>query len=139
MTPRFPTALRKKATIGIVSPASPQRDMSRLDKGIRYLEGLGYTVVVGDHARSRYAGYLAGSDAERLSDIHGMFADKRIDAIFCARGGYGSARLLNQLDYGLILKPLAILWFGSERQSEAIISNIFCCIRQNTSELEVLM
>jgi len=109
MTPRFPTALRKKATIGIVSPASPQRDMSRLDKGIRYLEGLGYTVVVGDHARSRYAGYLAGSDAERLSDIHGMFADKRIDAIFCARGGYGSARLLNQLDYGLIRKNPKIL------------------------------
>jgi muramoyltetrapeptide carboxypeptidase len=64
---------------------------------------------VGDHARSRYAGYLAGSDADRLSDIHGMFADKRIDAIFCARGGYGSARLVNQLDYGLIRKNPKIL------------------------------
>lgn len=102
MTPRFPTRLRKHGTIGIVSPASPQRDMSRLDKGIRYLEGLGYNVVVGDHARSRQSGYLAGTDAERLSDLHTMFADRRIDAIFCARGGYGSARLLDRLDYDLI-------------------------------------
>lgn len=109
MTPRFPTALRKKATIGIVSPASPQRDMSRLDKGIRYLEGLGYTVVVGDHARSRHAGYLAGTDDQRLADLHAMFSDKRIDAIFCARGGYGSARLLNRLDYGLIRRNPKIL------------------------------
>jgi len=109
MTPRFPTALRKKATIGIVSPASPQRDMSRLDKGIRYLEGLGYTVVLGQHARDHHAGYLAGTDDQRLSDLHTMFADKRIDAIFCARGGYGSSRLLNRLDYGLIRKNPKIL------------------------------
>lgn len=109
MTPRFPTALRNNATIGIVSPASPQRDMSRLDKGIRYLEGLGYTVVLGQHARDRHAGYLAGTDDQRLSDLHTMFADKRIDAIFCARGGYGSSRLLNRLDYGLIRKNPKIL------------------------------
>jgi muramoyltetrapeptide carboxypeptidase len=38
-----------------------------------------------------------------------MFADKRIDAIFCARGGYGSSRLLNRLDYGLIRKNPKIL------------------------------
>lgn len=109
MKPRFPTSLRKRATIGIVSPASPQRDMSRLDKGIRYLEGLGYTVVVGEHARSRYAGYLAGTDEERLSDLHTMFADPRIDAIFCARGGYGSARLLGNIDYELIKRNPKIL------------------------------
>lgn len=109
MTPRFPTALRKNATIGIVSPASPQRDMSRLDKGIRYLEGLGHTVVLGQHARDRHAGYLAGTDDQRLSDLHRMFADPRIDAIFCARGGYGSARLLSRLDYSLIRRNPKIL------------------------------
>ncbi len=102
MRPLFPAALRRGATIGIISPASPQRDISRLHKGIRYLESLGYHVRVGDAALRRHGGYLAGTDEERLSDIHTMFADRSVDAIFCARGGYGSARLLRGLDMTLI-------------------------------------
>lgn len=102
MKPLLPTAIPKNATIGIISPSSPQRDMSHLDKGIRYLEGLGYFVKLGRHARASYGGYLAGTDGERLSDIHEMFGDKQVDAIFCARGGYGSARLLPSLNASLI-------------------------------------
>lgn len=98
----LPTRLPKKATIGIVSPASPQRDKSLLDKGIRYLEGLGYTVRLGDNALAEYGGYLAGTDQQRASDIEKMFADPSINAIFCARGGFGCARILPLLNYGLI-------------------------------------
>ncbi len=43
-------------------------------------------------------GYLAGSDAVRLRDLHAAFADPDIDAIFCLRGGYGTPRLLDSLD-----------------------------------------
>ncbi|HYF03010.1 MAG TPA: LD-carboxypeptidase [Patescibacteria group bacterium] len=96
--------LRKNATIGIISTSSPQRDPTRLERGITYLESLGYRVELSKHALKSTAGYLAGTDEERLEDIHGMFADKRIDAIFCARGGYGSPRMLLKLDYELIRK-----------------------------------
>lgn len=83
--------------------------MSRLDKGIRYLEGLGYSVKLGSYARGQHAGYLAGTDEQRLSDIHEMFRDPQVDAIFCSRGGYGSARLLPGLNVNLIKKHPKIL------------------------------
>ena len=47
-------------------------------------------------------GYLAGPDQQRLQDLHDAFADPGIDAILCMRGGYGSMRLLDQLDFQLI-------------------------------------
>lgn len=100
----LPKALIGPSTIGIVSPSSPQRDPQRLDRGIAYLEGLGHTVVVAPHARSVHAQYLAGTDAERVADIHQMFTDPRIDAIFCARGGYGTPRILDLVDYELIAR-----------------------------------
>lgn len=98
----YPTHLPRKAVIGVISPASPQRDPRRLDRGVAYLEKLGHHVVLGANARKSYGGYLAGTDEERLADIHAMFADKQVDAIFCARGGYGTARLIASLNYGLI-------------------------------------
>jgi muramoyltetrapeptide carboxypeptidase len=97
-----PRALRKKATIGIVSPSSPQRDEARLHRGITYLESLGYHIKLGKHVLSSYGGYLAGSDTDRAADINAMFADDSVDAIFCARGGYGCARILPLLNYDLI-------------------------------------
>jgi muramoyltetrapeptide carboxypeptidase len=75
---------------------------------VRYLEGLGYRTTVGRNA-SRRLGYLAGTDEERAEDIHTMFADKRVRGIFCARGGYGTPRLLSRIDYYLIAKNPKIL------------------------------
>lgn len=99
-----PKSLRKNAVIGIIAPASPQRDLDRLPRGVRYLENLGYRVKYGRNIDKRHAGYLAGTDAERLADLHSMFADPQIDAIFCARGGFGSARLLPKVDWDLLKK-----------------------------------
>jgi muramoyltetrapeptide carboxypeptidase len=98
----LPRPLPRKATIGIVAPASPQRDERRLVSGIAYLESLGHTVVLGGAVRRRHGGYLAGTDAERAADLEAMFADKRIDAVFCSRGGYGSGRLLERLNWSVI-------------------------------------
>jgi len=109
MVIRLPRKLPRKATIGIVSPASPQRDVKRLERGIAYLEGMGHTVVCAPNALAVHGGYLAGTQDQRIADLHMMFADKRIDAIFCARGGYGSAQLLRDLDYDLIRKNPKIL------------------------------
>ena len=79
-----PYPLRSGAIIGIISPASPQRDPARLERGIAYFESKGYTVKIAENALNSTAGYLAGSDEERITDIESMFSDDSIDAIFCA-------------------------------------------------------
>jgi muramoyltetrapeptide carboxypeptidase len=97
-----PPALPRGATIGIISPSSPQRDEERLKRGVRYLESLGYQVKIGHHVYARHGGYLAGTDEQRAEDLHSMFRDPDVSAIFCARGGYGCARILPLVDFGLI-------------------------------------
>lgn len=96
-----PKRLKKGAIIGVISPASSPDDLTRIDKGVGYFEKLGYRVEVGKNV-GKYFGYLAGTDEERLEDIHAMFANKKVNAIICLRGGYGTPRLLDKLDYNLI-------------------------------------
>ena len=96
-----PKKLKKGDLIGIISPASTPADLSRVEKSVRYFEKLGYRTIVGEHV-GKQRGYLAGTDEERLSDLHAMFKDKRVKAIVCLRGGYGSGRLLDKINYRLI-------------------------------------
>ena len=114
--------LKDNATIGIISPSSPQRDPARLERGIKYLESLGYRVELSENALKSTAGYLAGTDVERLDDMHAMFADDKIDAIFCARGGYGSPRVLAKIDYELIAKNPKIFAGFSDVTLKGIIT-----------------
>jgi muramoyltetrapeptide carboxypeptidase len=95
-----PPRLRPGDLIGVIAPASPMKH-DRLEHGIRYLENLGYKVKLGKFVY-RELGYLAGRDRERADDINNMFRDRRVKAIFCIRGGYGTPRLLPQLDYHAI-------------------------------------
>jgi muramoyltetrapeptide carboxypeptidase len=96
-----PKRLQKGDLIGIISPASSVDDLAKLEDGVNYLEKLGYCVEVGKSV-GKVNGYLAGTDKERLDDLHSMFSNKHVKAIFCLRGGYGSARLLDKIDYKLI-------------------------------------
>ncbi len=98
-----PAKLKKGDTVGILSPASKPKDETKIDNGIKYLESLGYRVKEGKSVRKSY-GYLAGTDEERVQDLHDMFNDKSIKAIFCTRGGYGTPRLLNKINYNIIKK-----------------------------------
>jgi muramoyltetrapeptide carboxypeptidase len=77
------------------------KHITKIDSAIKYLEGLGYNVKLGKNAKNLY-GFLAGTDEERLSDLHEMFSDKDVKAIICTRGGYGTPRLLNKIDYNII-------------------------------------
>jgi len=95
-----PPRLRKGEVIGVIAPASPMKP-ALLEAGVRYLEGLGYRVQLGKYIFAQH-GYLAGTDAQRARDLHRMFRDRRVKAILCARGGYGTPRLLRLLDYDLI-------------------------------------
>ncbi len=101
MVPQKPKKLNKKDVIGIISPASSADEFSRVERGVKYLESLGYRVKVGKNVGKNH-GYLAGSDTERVEDLHAMFKDKNVKAIFTLRGGYGGFRLLDKIDYRVI-------------------------------------
>jgi muramoyltetrapeptide carboxypeptidase len=96
-----PKKLVKGDLIGIISPASSSDDIGKVEEGVKYFEKNGYNVEVGKNV-GLYHGYLAGEDKFRLSDLHYMFQKKEIKAIICVRGGYGSPRLLDKIDYKLI-------------------------------------
>lgn len=96
MTTR-PARLRAGDTVAVVAPSGPLK-APLLERGVRLLEGLGLKVVVGQHALER-DGFLAGSDAARAADLQAAWCDPAVTAVFCARGGYGAARLLGLLDW----------------------------------------
>jgi len=98
-----PARLNKGDLIGIISPASSPDDLTRIEKGVCYLEKLGYRTEVAPNV-GKVNGYLAGTDEERVSDLHYMFGKKEVKAIMCVRGGYGTPRLLDKIDYNLIKK-----------------------------------
>ena len=93
-----PKALKKGEVIGVCSPASPPLSDGDLGKGVAYLESLGYRVEVGRNALRR-DGYLAGADRARADDLNRFLRDRRVRAIVAVRGGYGSMRILNLIDY----------------------------------------
>jgi len=103
-----PSRLSRGDLIGIISPASPIADTSKIQEGVRYLESLGYRTLVGKHAEAKN-GYLAGTDMQRLADIHSMFRNRHVRAVFCVRGGYGTPRLLSSLNYPLVMSNPKIL------------------------------
>ena len=98
-----PKQLSDGATIGIISPASRPSDEKKYRNGIQYLINLGYKVVESQHVLDSY-GYLAGNDKDRVDDLNLMFRDTQIDAIFCSRGGYGTPRIINEIDFEAIKK-----------------------------------
>ncbi len=98
-----PARLRKGDLIGLISPASRIADAERIEHAIRYLESLGYRTAVGSGA-ARLHGYLAGTDDERAAELHAMFEDPAVKAVFCIRGGYGTPRLLPLLRYRTIAR-----------------------------------
>ena len=100
-------ALRKGDTIGIVAPASSMNQASAT-RAMANLTRQGYKVRLSNgYLQAR--GYLAGSDKARAAEFNAFFADPAIKAILCLRGGYGSPRILDRLDYEMIRKNPKIL------------------------------
>ena len=97
---RKPAPLRSGDVIGVVAPAAAV-DEANLEAGVRLIEGAGFRVRIGAGVR-RKTGYLAGTDRDRLADLRDMFCDRDVKAIFAARGGYGSGRLLPLSDLGFV-------------------------------------
>ena len=93
----LPEPLSPGARIGVVAPAGPIRP-ALLREGLAYLRRRGYRVVEGRSLRAHH-GYLAGTDAQRAADLNRALADDSLDAVIFARGGYGSGRILERLEF----------------------------------------
>jgi len=94
--PVVPTALKQGDIIGIVAPAGPF-DMSKLQAGIKILESMGFKPFVPEGLFQKQD-YLAGSDAHRAQIVNRLFENDSVRAIICARGGFGSLRILSLIN-----------------------------------------
>lgn len=108
MTLLKPERLKFGDTVGLVAPASAPPDPKAVDRAAAALERFGFKPKLGKNIRARL-GFLAGTDRGRAADLMAMFADKKVKAIVCLRGGYGSARILDRLDYEVIRRNPKIL------------------------------
>ena len=91
----------------MVTPGSSVSE-EELNDCISKLEDLGFRTTHKDTVLSEY-GYFAGPDQERADELMDMFAREDIDAIWCVRGGYGSIRILDLLDYEVIRQNPKVL------------------------------
>jgi len=119
--PLIPPRLRRGDTIGIVAPAS-HFDLEKFNRGIAVLESMGFNTLVPEKLFNK-KGYFAGSDLERAEMVNRYFTDPTIKAIMCARGGYGSIRILSLLDYKTIQKNPKI--FVGFSDVSALLSTLY--------------
>ena len=95
-----PKRLREGDTVAIIAPSSGVSE-GTFDKAVAKMQELGFKTKEGKNAR-KIKGFLAGTDTERIADLHAAFSDREVDAVFCVRGGYGASRLLPKINYDLI-------------------------------------
>ena len=106
-----PMRLQPGDTIGLVALSSALK-MEQLQAKINFVESLGLKYKLGKTIGVP-EGMLAGTDEERVQDLHDFVADPDIKAIFCVRGGYGLGRLMDKIDYPLLeLNPKILLGFS---------------------------
>ncbi len=107
-----PAALKRGDTIAISSPAGAVWEEEHVDKFVSILQNLGFKVKRGQTLKEKF-GYFAGTDELRAKEINDFFSDKEVKAIFCMKGGWGCARILDKLDYTSIQNnPKVIMGFS---------------------------
>ena len=97
----LPGSLKPGDTVGLITPSSYVSDPDELAFAKRFCEFFQLKWKMGANVGKRF-GYLAGTAQQRVDDLHAMFSDRQVQGVFCIRGGYGSAQMLDKLDYSLI-------------------------------------
>lgn len=120
-----PKALKQGDTIGIIAPATAVTDPDDIQKAIQVLEYFGLSYKIGKSLLSN-GGYKTRTVEDRINDLHGFFDDDDLNGIFCIRGGYGSAQIIDKIDYKLIKKNPKIFLGYSD------ITAMHLAITQNT-------
>jgi muramoyltetrapeptide carboxypeptidase len=114
-------------TVGVVAPGFAVRP-ARLHAGVRRLRRMGYRVALGEHVLSRH-GYFAGDDAARGKDLRAMLDDDEVRAIWFARGGYGTARLLDHVPWRMLKRRPKLLIGYSD------LTALFCAAVRRTGQV----
>lgn len=123
-SPLIPPYLSAGDIIGITSPAG-YITQQEIQPAIRVLQRWGFNIRVGSTIGKRDFSF-GGTDAERLQDLQAMLNDTGIKAILCARGGYGCARILDQLDLNTFSRhPKWVIGFSD-------ITALLCHIHRHT-------
>jgi len=116
-----PKRLKPGDRIGVVAASSPF-DRQTFEQGIARIEAMGFSTVLAEGLYDQ-DGYLAGSDERRADQLHRLFEDPAVDGIVCARGGYGSLRILALLDFGIIRRnPKAFVGFSD---ASVLLANFY--------------
>src|SRR5438045_2020139 len=92
----IPPYLQKGDTIGLVCPAGFM-PLEKVQTAIETLQQWGFNVIAGSTIGGGSQNYFSANDGERLHDLQQMMDDKNIKAILCARGGYGTGRIIDKL------------------------------------------
>jgi len=107
-----PPALKAGDTVAITSPAGAVWDNTQIETFTAILKSFGFNVIQGKTLTEKF-GYFAGTDEMRANEINGFFADKNVKGIFCMKGGWGCARILDKIDYSSIEKnPKVLIGFS---------------------------
>lgn len=107
----LPTALPPNARISLVAPAGPLTPEA-LDRARVRLRSWGWQPLLGRNSSGR-RGYLSGTDEERLADLQEAIDSATNDAIWCLRGGYGTMRLIDRVDWtALRERPRPLIGFS---------------------------
>ncbi|MFT4781723.1 MAG: muramoyltetrapeptide carboxypeptidase [Psychroserpens sp.] len=94
-----PPYLKAGDTVAIVAPSGILKNRTdEVNQAVALLKSWGLHAVVGKNVFSK-DNHFAGTDEERCEDFQNVLDDPKISAIWCARGGYGTVRILNKLDY----------------------------------------
>lgn len=104
--------LKAGDTIAITSPAGAVWDDAQVEKFSNILKGFGFKVMLGN-TLSMKNGYFAGMDDERAEELNSLFANPDVKGIFCMKGGWGCARIVDMLNYKIISKnPKVLIGFS---------------------------
>lgn len=103
--------LSESTVFGIAAPGSAPLDQSSISDGVNYLKSLGFQI----HPQLSYTpeGYLSGTDEQRIEEFNNLLWNNSIDVVLCVRGGYGSLRILDKIDYAaLVESPKVIIGYS---------------------------
>lgn len=119
-----PPYLKQGDTIMIVAPAGFVPDSTEIEPGIALAKSWGLEVLVGKNAFRKH-NHFAGTDDERQSDLQLALNDKTIKAIWCSRGGYGTVRIIDQIDFTAFEKnPKWVVGFSDITTLHTTIHNL---------------
>ena len=106
-----PPALRPGGRVALIAPAGPLA-AGAIPRAADRIRAWGWEPVIGGYAPGRH-GYLAGTDEERLGDLNAALRAPDNDAIWFLRGGYGTMRILDRIDWdALLARPRPVIGFS---------------------------